>query len=120
MIGVDIDRMKFALTEYRSVVSEDMTVKTKYPLSSELEYNTLISSETDAQNFGLYVLGLRKLDRNSWQCLLAERDYDFDVGDTITLFYPRFGFDAGKNFIVKRLKRSANSLFHELSLYGPQ
>lgn len=118
--GLDIAHVDFARREYRSVMSEDVTVKTKFPLSSELEYNTLISSEADAQNFGDYILDLRKVNRTSWQCLVADKGYDFDIGDTITLVYPRFGLSGGKNFIVKRLRRAANSQNLELTLFGPQ
>jgi len=121
MSVVDASRIAFATSEYRSTVVEDSAVKTRHPLASELVFSSLIKNESDAITFGTTVLGLRKLDRWSWTCLVTRNDYpNLEVGQTITITYPRFSLSAGKNFIVKRLKIDANSPYYELDLFGPQ
>ena len=119
-MALDLDRVAFAQREYRTVVSEDLAIQTKHPLAVEMEYNTLISSAADAQAFGDSLLALRKLDRDTWSLYINKQNYDFDVGVTITLVYPRFGLQAGGNFIVKRIKRDSGLLYDELTLFGPQ
>src|SRR6478609_6277006 len=108
---VDMNRVAFAAREYRTTISEDTAIQTKHPLSAELEYNTLLKLSTDAQTFGDEVLALRKLDRDTWAMAVSRQNYTVELGDTITVTYPRFGLDAGKNFIVKRLKRDSNMLY---------
>src|SRR5688500_15209986 len=121
-MGVDVSRIAFAQREYRvSPAQEDMTVLTRHPLAIELDYNTLFRTEAEANAFGVYVLGLRKLDRWTWACFVKRANYpSLEIGQTITISYPRFGFNAGKNFIIKRLKTDSNALFDELTLFGPE
>jgi hypothetical protein len=120
----DINRMIFAQREYRTTPAiEDTAVKAKHPMATELEYNTFLRTEADGLTFGNYVLGLRKLDRWTWGCYVSKENSattTMEVGQTITVFYPRFGFTSGANFIIKGLKISANSLFDELILFGPE
>lgn len=117
---VDVARIAFAQREYRSVTATDAAVQTKHPLATELTYNTFLANETDATAFGQNILDLRKVERMTWSCYVNRQNYSLEVGDTITVTYPRFGLAAGKNFIVKRVKRDSNLLYDELTLYGPQ
>ena len=120
-MAVDIPRLAFAQREYRKVTSEDLAIQTKHPLAVELEFNSMISSQSDAQTFGDYVLELRKLDRYSWELVVNGDNYPaLSIGQTITVEYPRFGLAAGRNFIVKRIKKDSAFPFVELSLFGPQ
>lgn len=121
-MATDVARVAFAQREYRTAPPvEDLTVLARHPLSVELTYNTLLRNETDATTFGTYVLGLRKLDRWTWACYVNKRNYPaLEIGQTITVFYPRFGFTTGKNFIIKRLKTDSNAIFDELTLFGPE
>lgn len=116
----DVARIAFAQREYRSVTSTDAAVKTKHPLATELTYNTFLANETDASAFGAAVLDLRKVERMTWSCYVNKQNYSLEVGDTISMVYPRFGLASGKNFIVKRVKRDSNLLYDELTLYGPE
>jgi hypothetical protein len=121
-VTIDVTRIAFAQQEYRTTPAiEDLTIQTKHPLAVEMEYNTLLQNSTDANSFGNIVLSLRKLDRWTWACFVAKANYPlFEVGQTITLTYPRFGFSGGKNFIVKRVRTDSNAMFDELTLFGPQ
>lgn len=118
---VDVARIIFAQKEYRTTEVNDSSVLTRHPLSSQLDFNTLIKNEADAITFGNVVLGLRNVDRWTWACFLNKFNYpSLELGQTITLVYPRFGMSGGKNFIIKKIKVSAESMFYELNLFGPQ
>lgn len=119
-MSVDISRVSFAVREYRTVVSEDLSVQTRHPLAAELEFTSHASSSANAQVLADQILGLRKLDRDTWALSVNRQAQQIELGDTITLTYPRFGLQSGKNFIVKRLKRDSNELFDELTLFGPE
>ncbi len=120
-MSIDVARIGFSQKEYRGVTVSDGTVKTRHPLALELTYNTLIKNEADAISFGNDILNLRKLDRWNWVCLVADEYYpNLIIGKTITITYPRFGLQNGKNFIIKRVKTNFDSPYAELGLFGPQ
>jgi hypothetical protein len=121
-MAVDVPRIAFAQQEYRTTPAiEDLAVQTRHPLAVEYEFPTLLQTLTDANSFGAIVLALRKLDRWTWACFVNKGNYTpFEIGSTITLTYPRFGFQAGKNFIIKRVRTDSNAKFDELTLFGPQ
>lgn len=121
---IDLARVLFAQREYRTTVpAEDTAIKTKHPLAAELEFITLLRNESDANTFSSFILGLRKLDRWTWACFVNKENPlvpTLEIGQTVTIQYPRFSFDAGKNFIIKRIKTGANALYDELTLFGPE
>lgn len=124
-MATDVERVKFSLREYRSLSipddDGDATVRARHPLAIQLSYNTMISSQADAENFGAYMMNLRSGERTSWQTLISKINYpNLEIGDTITIFFSRFGLETGKNFIVKRLKRDSESLYYEVNLFGPE
>jgi hypothetical protein len=120
--GADINRISFAMKEYRTTAPiEDTQVLARHPLAVELDYLTMFRDEADATAFGGQVLALRKFDRWSWACLITRGNYPtLEVGQTITLFYPRYGFNSGADFIIKKRRRDAGLLFDELVLFGPK
>jgi hypothetical protein len=119
---IDVARIAFAQQPVRTTPAiEDLSVQTKHPLAQEMEYSSLTQNVTDATALGNQILSLRKLDRWTWACFVAKRNYaPFEVGTTITVKYPRYGFNNGKNFIIKRVRTDSNALFDELTLFGPQ
>jgi hypothetical protein len=119
-MAVDIARIAFAGREYRSVTSEDLSVQTRRPLATELTYNTFIGSSAEALTFGNGILSLLKQDRYNWSIRVKRDVYNVSVGDTITVIYPRFGLETGKNFIVKRVRIDTTSPFVDMALFGPE
>jgi hypothetical protein len=121
-VTIDVARIAFAQQEYRITPAiEDLSIQTRHPLAVEAEIQTILQNSTDANSFGATVLALRKLDRWTWACFVAKRNYSpFEIGATITLKYPRFGFANGRNFIIKRVRTDSSALFDELTLFGPE
>lgn len=117
----DVTRIAFAQREYRLSTVEDLTIRTVHPLADEVEFSSLLTNDTDATTLGNQILNLRKTDRYTWACYVYRENYaGLEIGMTVKLYYPRFGFTAGKNFIVKRIRIDSGSLYHELTLFGPQ
>jgi hypothetical protein len=119
-LAVDISRIAFATREYRSVTTQDLSVQTKHPLATELEFSSFLANVNDATTFGTYILNLRKVDRYNWYMRIARENANFTIGDTITVTYPRYGLSAGKNFIVKRIRNDLNNPWLEVALFGPE
>ena len=118
---VEVARIEFSQKEYRTIEVQDAAILVKHPLAVELNYRTLLANSADATTFGNQVLNLRKLDRWTWACYVKKDNYPtLEIGQTIRLVHPRFGFDAGKNFIIKRVKTDSNAVFDELTLFGPE
>jgi hypothetical protein len=121
-VPVDFNRVSFAISEYRKTGKrQDLSVQTRDPLATELEFSTLLESQQAANAFGDEVLYLRKFHgRNDWVLNIKKGAINPEIGDTIVVTYPRFGLQSGKSFIVKRMKRSQAGLFDEFTLYGPK
>jgi hypothetical protein len=118
---IDIARVQFAQSEFRKTAElVDPAIYAADPLSSELEFQSLLALEADALTFRQQIMDIRKIGRNDWKLVVKRDTYDIAIGDTVTLAYPRFGLATGKNFIVKRISRDNSSLYSELTLYGPQ
>jgi len=118
---VDIKVVAFAQQEFRAVTAKDASVLTRHPLAVELTHTTFLKNEADATAFGTQVLDLRKLDRWTWVCQVVADNYaTLELGDTITVVHPRFGLQAGKNFIVKGIKKDTGAVLTSLILFGPQ
>lgn len=117
---VDIGRIAFASREYRKLKVEDLSVQTRRPLATEMEYNTYLANPADATVFGGFILSLLKMDRYNWSMRVVRENYDFEIGDTIVVRWPRYGLDLGEEFIVKRIRDDVNNPFVEVALFGPR
>lgn len=119
---IDVARIAFSQRDYRTTAPiEDPSVLVRHPMATELEFITFLREEADAVAFGNEILALRKLDRFTWACYANKANYPgLEIGQTITITYPRYGFEAGANFIIKRLKTDSNALYDELTLFGPE
>jgi len=118
---IDVARVQFAQTEFRKTAPlVDAALYARDPLSTELEFQTLLATEADALTFRLQIMDLRRQGRNDWKLSVKRDTYPVAIGDTITVTYPRFGLDAGKNFIVKGKKVDRGSLYETYTLFGPQ
>ena len=87
----------------RTVLAEDITVLDKHPLSPELERDTVLVDKTAAQTEANRLLNLYKVPREIYEVVVHLRDELIDVleiGKELNLAYPRFGLDAGKNFVI--------------------
>jgi hypothetical protein len=87
------------LTEEWSQVTTDNSL-TGYPLAPVREYETYLTSGSDAQDECDRRAALRNTRRERWEvdCFLAPAQAK--VGQTVEIINPRFGFEAGRNAVV--------------------
>lgn len=119
-MSATLAQILFAATEFRytSAVSDSLT-KSRNPLAVELTMDTLFQNSGAADSLAFEILALRKSGAD-WAMNVVRGQLLVEIGDTITVVYPRFGLSAGKNFIVKRIRRDASNQYDQFMLYGPQ
>ena len=83
--------------EWLSVTAQDSTVKTNYGLNAKPEpIDTLLLTESDASAEATRLLNLYKTPRFVVTFTGTARLVQLTLGQRVTLTYPRFGLDAGK------------------------
>lgn len=118
---IDVARAVFSQAEYRKTSPiADAAVKERDPLAMELEMITLVEDQSDAEALGQQILDLRQDGRFDWACAVTRGSVTARMGDTITIVYPRYGLDAGADFIIKRFRRDQSSPYDTMTLYGPK
>lgn len=99
--AVSAERRAYLASEWRSVVAEDLAVKTKHLNAREIVVTTFLISEADAQAEADRLLDLYKAERERYEVSLPLSDaWAGDVGLTMTLVHPRLGFAGGKPFSI--------------------
>jgi hypothetical protein len=91
----------------RSVTAESAGVLLKHPLSPEVVRTTLLIDKTAATTEANRLLGLYSVQREIYEATVYLGDAliaVLDISEEITLQYPRFGLDAGKDFVVLGLE----------------
>jgi hypothetical protein len=83
--------------EYLEVKAEDSTVKSNYKQLVEVErVDTLLLTETDAQNLANSLLSLWSIPRFIFQMQVIPRFLNAKLGDIVTLQSSRFNLSSGK------------------------
>ena len=92
----------FTHYEYRSTVSQDLSIKSTHLLSPEIKITTLLVNELDAEEEADRLLQLYKVRRYFYVLTLPLIDqFDLvDLGDTLEITLDRMGMGEGKNFLI--------------------
>lgn len=110
----DARRAELAL-DFRSVSTEDTSVKTKHKLSKPLDFETLYTVEADASTEATRRLNLYKVRRDIVK-ITVEGSIK-DLGAVVQVKINRFGYDAGKLFrIIGRADTGPDKA--DLTLWG--
>jgi hypothetical protein len=132
LAGAAAADIAFCEREYRTVQSEDSNVKTQYVKAAELNVYTLLTDATEAQAECDRLLALFKVRR---QCFtlkvhghvirshppfdgVSYRESDFNVCCRVTITKDRFGWDAGKDFLVIGIDRDLDADVYQLTVWG--
>jgi hypothetical protein len=101
LAGVALSDKAWLGQEYRSVVAEDPAIRAKHLLAREIEVETALDREADAQALAAHLLSLYRVRRDVYEIsvpgTLAER---LDLGQVLTLRLPRFDLAGGKRFVL--------------------
>lgn len=117
--AVTSTRRAYLGTEYRTVSSEDASIKTKHLNAGELTVTTAMVSEADAQDEADRLLALHGTEREKYDLTFALSDaWAADLGNSITLVHSRLGLDSGKPFsVLQRVDQYADEQV-QLSVWG--
>lgn len=86
-------------TEYREFAAADAATKTRHPLSSELRIDTALRS--GGRQLAIRLRDLLKERRDRTQVTVRLDQYGArDIGDTVTVEHPRFGYEAGRDMLI--------------------
>lgn len=92
--GVAIPRQAYLAEEYRKAKVEDLSIKTKWLLATEIELDTLLTTEAAAIAEADRQLTLYKVPRSLYEFsvdLSLFTEHNLKIMDVITLDNPRFG-----------------------------
>lgn len=119
--GVADARKTFVASEYRRVESSDGAVLTANATSPEMEFNTLLINQADAQAEADRRLVIYKQRRDVYDVTVrvdAALAAVLDLGKVITVQLTRYGMNAGKKFLIVGLRNQMRGYQVELTLWG--
>ena len=100
-ISPEMRHALFVSKAYRTVSATAATILTKHPTAGELNIDALIVSASDASTEAARLLALYGADRDYLAVKLRPGTVAADLlGKVIRLQIPRYGYDAGKLFVV--------------------
>ena len=119
--SVTIARRGELAQEYRTAAVTDSDTQSIYPNARELQRTTALTAESDAQAEASRLLSLFKIQRRTYTATVrweAELATTLDIGQVVSVTFPRFGLQAGKLLLITGLTLDLRSKRAELSLWG--
>lgn len=117
--AVTEERRAYVKEASRKVVAESAAVRLAHPLAPKLTFETLLTSLAAATAEVQRRLAIYSRRRDYLSVTLAERDAEaVRIGDIVRIALPRFGWDAGKLFLVVGRGRDFTRRTITLSLWG--
>lgn len=105
---------------WREAVKLDATVQTKHLLAVQTVEDSLLTTESDAQDEADRRQTLRGTDRDLYAVTvdLNAVNAALDLGDVVTVTHARYGLTAGKDFRCLRVEPDAASQRLHLTIWG--
>lgn len=119
--SVTIARRGELAQEYRTAAVTDSDTQSIYPNARELQRTTALTAESDAQAEASRLLNLFKIQRRTYTATVrweSELATTIDIGQVVSITFPRFGLQAGKLLLITGLTLDLRSKRAELSLWG--
>lgn len=98
--------------------SEDAGVKTLSLGARDRKITSALYNQADADSENARQFNLMKVARDIFQLQTSESNGLHQVGQTITVKYPRFGLSAGKDFMIKGITEQYGRNLTILTLWG--
>jgi hypothetical protein len=133
LAGAAATDIAFCEREYRTLKSEDSSVKTQWPRAAEINVFTNLTDATEAQTecdrlltcfktrrqcFKLQVPGRAIREHTQFNDGGAYYASDFCIACRVTVTLDRFGWDSGKTFLVIGVDRDLDADIYELTIWG--
>lgn len=112
-------RKDFVSQEYRRATWEDAAILDDHPLAQDVTIDTLLADESDAQDEADRQGALLGPLVRPYEVIVRSKQFRLRAGQTVTLSYPRFGLDAGKDAIIVTLGENTTTQQTRLMLSVP-
>lgn len=117
--AVDLARKTYLAKPSRSAITEDATLKVKHPLASTLKVQTVLNYQADAEAEADRLLELYGTRRDVLKLPMSYEDgHVYDIGNVVSVQLNRFGYDAGKLFLVIGREDDFSENVTTLELWG--
>jgi len=93
-------RRAYLSEEHRHAKAESSTVAASHTLAREIHLDTLLAYGSAAESLASSVFDLYSVQKNIYSVVVGELTHDLEVGQSISITYPRFGLDNGKSFAL--------------------
>jgi len=80
--------------------------------------STLLATQTGAATVAARLIALYGVQRRRYRISARRRGWQVSRGDTITIKYPRFGLESGRDFLVTSVERRLDTRSTELVVWG--
>tara|TARA_B100001939_G_C16942531_1_gene618885 strand:+ start:1092 stop:1445 length:354 start_codon:yes stop_codon:yes gene_type:complete len=117
-MAADPDRIAKVTQAARIVKSEDAGVKVFVRNARTLEIPTLLQDSVAAATENQRQFNLLKVARDRFTAQIFGHNFMFSCGQTVTVKYPRFGLETGRNFIITGVTEQPAQGRTLLSLWG--
>jgi hypothetical protein len=130
LAGVALSELAIWSQEYRTATASDASVLTQWPEAPELNVDSLLYDEADAQDEADRLLALHSVRRDMFKLSIpidiirriplvgGATPAKFGPHSRIHLTYPRFGLDSGKTFLVTGISQNTEKDTYELLIWG--
>jgi hypothetical protein len=120
--GTDLARKQLLANATRQATTQDASVQTAHPQAVELTFDTLLTQQADAQAEASRRSALYKVrrDRITFPISFASDASrgNIELGRSVKLTINRFGYNAGKNFLVLGREDNFTKKVRTLTLWG--
>jgi hypothetical protein len=111
-------RQRYGL-EYDVAVASNAAIRTTHPLAGDPDVaGTLLVAQIAAAAEATRRLALFGVQRRVYRVRASRRAWPLRAGQTVRVQYPRFGLQAGADFLITRVARRLDSRMTELTLWG--
>ncbi|WP_409264525.1 hypothetical protein [Pseudomonas sp. KCJK9000] len=116
---VTAERRAVLATDAKLAVAQDASILNRHLLATDsAPIVAFFNDETAAQTEADRQLGLYGTARAMYRVTLKTQPFQLDLGDVITLRFPRWGLDNGRQFAVVRISEDATTNEVELTVFG--
>lgn len=118
--GLSDETREYYGREYRSITVENSSIRAQFPEAVELEFDTLLVNENDATDLANHFMELYGVQRSIYRVTVGIgcACQTIDLGDVVTLEYPRYGLQNGKQFVIIGMQYNAKTFEIEMELWG--
>jgi len=116
--SVDNERQLFLSEEYRKIQVQSSAVKSSHSAARELHINSLLAYSSSCQYVVNKYSSVYSLGRDVYEVTVQELTHDLEIGQSISISYPRFGLSSGKSFILVKFVENIRAGVVTLTLWG--